>query len=561
MTRAHRFVRGIAAFSLGTVAVAQTFDYPSFANTTGLTLNGSALQSGNNLRLTNNAASQTGSAWYTTPLPVAQGFETTFDFVMSSAPEGLAFVIQGAQTGATTIGGGSWGIGYGFGSNTQPIPNSIAIEMDATQDIWTSDTSANELSIHTVGALGNSENEGVSIGRVTPAIDMSNGTQRKLRVRYVPGVGQPGTLTVFLDNLVTPVLTTPFSFETGGTQLSGGNTGGLGLINGQAWVGFTSSTRSGMTNQFAEIRSWSWTSFQLPNACYTGNVHVGSGGPYDLLTINGNAGGFFRLAQLAVADPFTLGVATPPGVSSAPFVLCLTVGIADGATVTPTPFGNACFPLLLPIDIGSSTAPYTLAVPPGIPLTLPLTFQAVMASQPLNPSVIELTNAIGAQFNLAPAPTISGVTPNSAAVGGTITVNGNNFSLFATVRAGNIPVTPITLTKTQVTFAMPAGVPCGSQVRVTNPDGAQATFAFNPTPVVTTTPFNSGPVAGGQTWLATGTGFAPGTTVTFNGNPANVSSASATVVLCTTPPGVAGPATVVITTPGGCSVTRPYTYQ
>ena len=49
--------------------------------------------------------------------------------------------------------------------------------------------------------------------------------------------------------------------------------------------------------------------------------------------------------------------------------------------------------------------------------------------------------------------------------------------------------------------------------------------------------------------------------MTFNGVPANVTSASATVVVCTTPPGTVGPATIVITTPGGCSVTRPYTYQ
>lgn len=561
MIRALRFARGFAVSALGTAAIAQSFNYPDFSSIAGLSLNGTAAASGTALRVTGSGSAQTGSIWSTAPVSVAEGFETTFDFLMTASPEGLAFVVHGAPTGALTLGGGSWGIGYGFGVNTAPIPNCLAIEMDATQDGWLNDTSANELSIHTVGALGNSENEGVSIGRVTPAVDLTSNSVRKMRVRYVPGVsGQPGTLTVFVDNLVTPLLTTPFRFETGGTQLTGGSTGGLGLINGQAWVGFTSATRSGSSAQYAEIRSWTWTSFQLPDACYTGNVRLGAGGPFDLLTINGNAGGFFRTAQLAVADPFTVAIVPPPGLTTAPYGLFATIGVAGGPTITPTPWGLACFAPTLLVDIGSPLAPHTLALPPGFVLTVPLTFQAAMATDPGNPAVIELTNAIVAQFTFAPAPAITTVTPASAAPGATITVNGSNFSLFATVDVGGTPVVPLTVTKTAITFPMPAVVPCGTVVRVSNPDGAQATANFNPNPTITSQVNTSGPAAGGTTYVIVGTGFAAGTTATIGGVPANVTSASATVVVISTPPNSVGPKTVVVRTPGGCTVNSTFTY-
>ncbi|MCU0866684.1 MAG: IPT/TIG domain-containing protein [Planctomycetes bacterium] len=555
------FALRLAVLACGATATAQSFAYPDFTATTGLSLNGGAAVSGTALRVATNTAPAVGSVWRSLPVPVAEGFETTFDFAMSSAPEGLAFVIHGAPAGALALGGTAWGIGYGFGANTAPISNCLAIEMDAIQDGFLNDTGANELSIHTVGALGNSENEGVSIGRVLPTVDMSNGQVRKLRVRYVPGTGgQPGTLTVFLENLQTPLLTVPFSFENGGTQLTGGNTGGLGLVNGTAWVGFTSATRPGTASQFAELRSWTWNSFRLPDACYTGNVGVGSGGPYDLLTINGSAGGFFRTTQLAIADPFTIGIAPPPGVASAPYALVATIGLADGTTVTPTPYGTACFPLALAIDLGNPLAPHSVAIPPGIVLPFPLTLQALMAPDAANPSLVQLTNAIGLQFSLAPAPSISGITPNSVAAGATVTINGSNFSPFVTVDINGSPLVLQSVTSSQIRFAAPAGVACAASVRVRNPDGAQALGTYNPNPTITNQVNATGPFTGGTSYVAIGTGFAAGCTATIGGVPAVVSSSSSVSIVIITPPNTPGPKPVVITTPGGCTVTGTFTY-
>jgi hypothetical protein len=557
-----RLASPLTALLLGVAATAQSFDFPTFADTSPLTLNGSATQVGSNLRLTNNGASQTGSAWYTTPVPVAEGFDTQFQFVMTTSPEGLAFVIQGSPNGALAIGGGLWGIGYGFGVSSSPIPNSIAIEIDAVQDGFLNDTSSNEVSIHTVGALGNSENESVSIARITPAGDLSNNAVHTMRVSYMPGPlpGSPGVLEVYVDNLTTPLLSTAFSFENGGTQLTGGSTGGLGLAGAEAWVGFTSATMAGSSGQNVEIRSWNWVSFARPDDCYEGNVQLGSGGPHDLLTINGDNGGFFRTARLAVADPFTLAVDPPPGEVSAPFLLLVFPVIANAATVTTTPWGESCFPLVFPVDLGGASAPFSVNFPAGIFLPMELSLQAVMATDSSDPNVLELTNAIGLQFSLAPAPAITLVLPGSAPAGATITISGSNFSQFATVDLNSVPVPVLSASQQQITFAMPASVPCAATLRVRNPDGSQATVPFNPVPTITSQVNTSGPQSGGTTYIVIGNGFAAGTTVTIGGNAATVTTANPSIVICTTPPGSPGPATVVITTPGGCSVNSTFTY-
>lgn len=552
---------GMTLLLLPATALAQSFDYPSFLGTTGLALNGSATLASGTVRITNNLAADTGSLWYGTQVPVVEGFETRFDFSISPSAEGLAFVIHDAPSGPTTLGGNLWGMGYGQGGNVSPITNCLAIEIDAILDTFLNDTSANEVSLHTVGVWGNSENESVSIGRTTPTADLSNNAVHTLRIRYTPGVGgAPGTIQIWVDAVVAPILTVPFSFENGGQQLVGGSYGGLGIVGGDAWVGFTSSTPAAVTGQNATVRAWNWISYQLPNACYTGNLLAGSGGPYDVLRIDNSNGGFFRTVNLTVANPFAIALTTPPASTTAPFVLLATLGIANASTAVTTPFGPACFPLVSVVDIGSFLAPYSVTVPAGLVLTVPLTLQGVMAPNAANPSLVQVTNAVAMQFSFAPAPTITSVTPNSTTAGAPITITGGNFSPFATVEVNSTPVAPTSISATQIVFPMPAGVPCGSQLRVRNPDTTFATANFNPTPAITSQVNTSGPAAGGTTYIAIGNGFAAGTTVTIGGTPATVTNASASVITVLTPPGQVGPRPIVITTPGGCVVNSTFTY-
>lgn len=544
----------VAAFSLACAAGAQSFAFPNFADVSTLTLNGDAAQLGTVLRVTNNVSQQTGAVWYSTPVSVAEGFDTEFTFKMTASPEGMAFVIQGSPFGANAIGGSMWGLGYGFGNSGVGISNGIAIEVDATQQGFLSDSSGNEVSIHTLGTLGNSENEGASIARATAPGDLSNNSTHVMRVVYIPGV-----LEVFLDGNPVALLSVPYTFETGGTFLSGGSTGGIGLTGSTAWVGFTASTGSG-GNQHTEIRSWNWASQFLPDPCYVGNVLQNAGGPFDVLTVNASEGGYYRVLRPLVADPFTVEIAPPPGEVVAPFVLLGTLGIANAATVTLTPYGPACFPPNV-LSVGNFLAPYTFSVPPGILLNFDLTLQAVMATSSANPAQLELTNAVGLSFVLGPAPTITSLSANSAAPGAAVSVTGTGFSQFVTMTIAGASVPVTNSNETSIGFVMPAAVSCDSTLRVINPDGSFAEIAINPTPTITSEANTVGPAAGGTVYVVIGQGFALGTTMTIGGNPALVLSSTSTSVVSRTPAGAVGPAQVVMTTPGGCQVTSTFTYN
>jgi hypothetical protein len=564
-----RSLGAMAAFASGLAA--QTFTYPDFSSTAQLALLGNAAQSGTALRLTANLSNQTGWAWRQSAVPVVNGFDTTFSFritppTVGTKAEGMALVIHDDPNGAATQGGLIWGMGYGTGSNgAVGIRNSIAIELDTFLDGFLGDTSANELTIHTRGSAGNNENEQWSIGRNTPAQNLSNGQVHSLRVRYVPG-----TIEVFVNGAATAAISRPFSFQTGGTYLAGGAAPGTNLVNGTAYVGFCATTGNGTLTELVEILSWNWTSTPLTPACYQGSIAG------DVLTVEGSTGGPLRTVGLATYQPFSIALAPVAAVGpGAPFVLFASLLPQPGAFGTQLGFGQTCFPVLptgpselvladsfglFPSIFPAGSTPYALPLPPGLVTgALELTLQAVTiaAASPFNFGV---TNAVDVVFAPVAAPAITLVSPLSAPVGNAVTITGQRFVPGFVLTVNNVPVTPTSSTATQVVFPYPAGVPCGSTVRVTNPDGQFAQSAFNPTPTVSGTLLSSGTAAGNQIFVIQGSGFALGTGVTIGGAPAVVLSAGPSGVTVRTPPGTVGVAPVVVTTPGGCSVGTTYTY-
>ncbi len=551
---------------------AQSFTYTDFSSTAQLSLLGNAAQSGTAVRLTANSSNQTGWLWRQGAMPVLAGFDTTYTFRITPPPvgtkaEGMALVIHGDPNGVATQGGTVWGLGYGIGANSATgIRNSIAIELDTYMDVPPfNDTSNNELSIHTRGALGNHEYEQYSIGRNTPAVNLSNGQIHTLRVRYVPG-----TIEVFVDGATTPAISRPYSFVTGGTYLSGGAVGGANLVNGTAIVGFCASTGAGTLTELVEMLSWTWTSTPLAHPCYAGTLGQ------DTLTVAGSSGGALRTVNLATFQSFPIALASPPAFGAgAPFVLFASLAPAPGAPGTQLGFGETCFPVLpygatelvladsfglFPAIFPATGTPWTLPVPPGV-VTLPLamTLQAVTIAS-ATPFALGVTNAVDVTFAPSAAPTISTVSPLSAAAGAAITITGQRFLPGFQLTVNGAPVAPTSSTATQIVFPFPANTPCGSSLLVTNPDGQAIGSAFNPTPTVTNTILNSGTAAGNQLFIIQGTGFTTTSTVTIGGAPATFVSGSATVLTVRTPPGAVGVAQVVITTPGGCTATTSYTY-
>ncbi len=540
-----------ASLFCASVSSAQTFTYPDFSNISTLNLNGSSAQQGTALRLTDLAQNQTGTAFHDAAVPVLAGFDTQFDFTIIPGPvlaEGMAFVIQDSPSGSNALGGAVWGLGYGVGANNSPITNSIAIELDTFQDGFLNDTSNNEISVHTRGTVGNDENEIWSIGRVTPGTFLSNSAVHTMRVTYVPG-----TLEIYVDDLVNPVLSVPYDFQTGGTRVDSGQpVGGMNLPNATAFVGFAASTGANQLNERVLIHNWTWTSSAGLNACYEGTVGA------DVLQINNSAGGFFRRVEVNAFDPFSIDIGSAPGQATSAFVVFGTLGAADGSMTQPLPVGTMCFPATS-IVIPGNVAPLSLPIP-GLPITATITLQGIMGLDPSNSSILALTNAIVLDLVSPPSPVISQVTPTVAQTGDSVTINGSGFSVASSLSVGGAPVTPTSITSESITFAMPAGVGCDSSVVLTNPDGQSDSIGINGTPIVTNTIPPQGPAAGGANYIIVGSSFGAGSTVTIGGTPVTPTTASASVLVMTTPPGTPGPAQVVVTNPAGCQVTTTYTY-
>ena len=126
-------IKKIAAlvFSLSVSNAYAGFVYKDFADVSDLQLNGDAIQSTNNLRLTSSTTWQSGSAFYTDSISLDDNasFSTAFDFLITESggignPAGADGIVFTMNTIANNVGGTGGGIGY------EGIPNSFGVEFD-----------------------------------------------------------------------------------------------------------------------------------------------------------------------------------------------------------------------------------------------------------------------------------------------------------------------------------------------------------------------------------------------------------------------------------------------
>ena len=227
-----------------------------------LQTNGSAGQLGDQqvLRLTQDGNGYSaGSAWYTVQQPVANGFTTVFQFQITHAgqsADGLAFVIQNSHNFGdagplTAVAGVGGDIGYGTTPSDDgvlSIDNSIAVEFDTYANGW--DPNANHVAVQSCGTGNNTPDHtatcqsdlAANLGIAPmPGVNLSDGNVHTVILQY-----DPGTLSIFVDNPGTPVLTVPLQLAT------------LLSLNGQtAYVGFTGGT--GALTENNDILSWTFT--------------------------------------------------------------------------------------------------------------------------------------------------------------------------------------------------------------------------------------------------------------------------------------------------------------
>jgi Bacterial lectin/Domain of unknown function DUF11 len=229
------------------------------------------------LQLTNSTGNQVGSAWYTTPQAVENGFTTTFSFQFnnpSATPaDGIAFVIQNSSSGTSAIGytGGNGGaLGYGDAdSSTNPntgagIPNSVAIEFDSFQNPWDPAASASgnvsHVAIQSCGTGPNTSHHGQPCGgegsanstvgsAVLTSAPFGIGLHT-VTINYFPACSTCSPATQALINVTldgTPMFPNGVNYDLSNIGLGTGGT---------AYVGFTGAT--GADDETQDILYWTF---------------------------------------------------------------------------------------------------------------------------------------------------------------------------------------------------------------------------------------------------------------------------------------------------------------
>lgn len=174
-------------------------------------------------------------------------------------------------------------------------------------------------------------------------------------------------------------------------------------------------------------------------------------------------------------------------------------------------------------------------------------------------------------YTYDPAPTVSSISPSSAAsntAGTVVTITGTNFISGATVTIGGLACTAPDYTgvPTSISCSTPSIAAGVYSIVVTNPDTQDGTLTngitfFDPPTITSVTPA-VGPAAGGNTITIAGTNFDTNTNITVDGLACTTKTfVSATSMTCLLPAHAAGAVAVVVTNPDGITATDSYTYQ
>ena len=249
LTNEHKYWLGVRAQdSKGLEETNTVTKYATPFSNGDFILVGSAQQIGDILRLTLSQhvlpIGQSGAAWYTVKQSIENGFEISFQFQITDGAgvgggaDGIAFVIQNSSVSALGSSGGAIGYATGFSPG---ISNSLAVEFDTFCDWFAyTDPDNNHISVQTAGVESNNPDHAYSIGFTNAIPNMKDGAVHSVKIEYIPG-----TLSIYLDDLITPVLSTPVNLADI-----------LSLDNGSAWIGFTSATGDGY--EIHDIVSWSF---------------------------------------------------------------------------------------------------------------------------------------------------------------------------------------------------------------------------------------------------------------------------------------------------------------
>lgn len=247
----------LAASAGGASPALADFSYSNFNTAPNISFVGAATHTAPTLSVTPPVRASAGAAWRSDAQRVVDGFISNFTFSINDitgiGSDGFAFVIQNDARGNAAIGGSGGAMGYATNTvypSQTGIANGVAIEFDTwnNQGDWEDFSSAHHVSVQTMGQGVMIPSGTASLGHAIPASDFGDGNLHTARVVYVPG-----SLSIFLDDNVTPLLSV--SVNLGAI---------LNLPTGDAFVGFTAGT-GGYTNvERHNINSWDFSVTQAP---------------------------------------------------------------------------------------------------------------------------------------------------------------------------------------------------------------------------------------------------------------------------------------------------------
>jgi hypothetical protein len=223
--------------------------FEDFASVRGLILVGDAAVTGKLLRLTPAKGDRSGAAWLRDKQPVGSGFETTFQFQLTHTgglghgADGFAFALQ--NSGPEALGGRGSAGGFAvsdpsYRHRETAIPWSIAVFFDTYRNQEEGDPSANYVAFCTYGRPSEMRWPARRLAFTRDlSVQLKDHNVHTARIAF-----QPPVLSVFLDDIATPVLQSVVDLSI--------------VVDGQgaAWVGFTASTGGGYENH--DILNWSF---------------------------------------------------------------------------------------------------------------------------------------------------------------------------------------------------------------------------------------------------------------------------------------------------------------
>jgi hypothetical protein len=319
----------------------------------------------------------------------------------------------------------------------------------------------------------------------------------------------------------TPSITslTPTSAAVGASvTIKGAN---FGTSQGTSTVTFNGTAGTPTT--------WANTSIKVPvpAGATTGNVVVMVGG----VASNGISFTVLPTPSITSLTPNSGPVGAAVTIAGTNFGATQSTStvVFDGTTATPTTWSNTS--IQVPVPTGAATGNVVVTV-------------SGVASN-------------GVSFTVLPTPSITSLTPTSAAVGTSVTIAGTNFGTSqgtSTVTFNGTAGTPTTWANASIKVPVPAGATSGTVVVTVNGvSSSGVNFTVLPTPSITSLSPSSGPVGAVVTITGTNFGATQGTsTAVFDKTTATPTAWSNTSIQVPVPTGAAT-GNVVITVSGVAS--------